>query len=53
MMKKIIEMLMVEIERVEDLSDYLYKQGKSLRGLYRKNEAKQLWAIVELIQKKT
>jgi hypothetical protein len=52
-MKKVIEMLTVEIERIECLSSQLYKQGRSLRGLYRKNEAKQLRAIIEVMQKKT
>jgi hypothetical protein len=52
-MKKVIQALLIEVERVEYLSDYMYEQGKPDRGLYRKNEAKQLRAIVKLMQKKT
>ena len=52
-MEKIIKMLTLEIERIEYLSDRLCSQGETARGFYRKNEAKQLRAIVKLIQKKT
>jgi hypothetical protein len=51
-MEKIIEILTLEIERIEDLSDRFYSQGEAARGLCRKNEAKQLKAIIEVIQKK-
>ena len=52
-MEKVIQALLVEIERVEYLSGYLYEQGEIQRSFYRKNEAKQLRAIVGLMQKKT
>jgi hypothetical protein len=52
-MERVIQALLVEIERIEYLSGYLYEQGKVQRGFYRKNEAKQLRAIVGLMQKKT
>lgn len=52
-MKKAIEMLLVEVRRMQDLSYRLLLQGMKERSAYRKREAERLMAIIRVMQKKT